>query len=396
MHNLTNAQCRLVQAAIHDATSASLQHLRRFAKPEHLPTCLKRLGEISKLTTTATHLARSPGLSVPNDDSIPNGYESSAFLAANGHAKASQQPVLHYLVCSISTISAENLCRVFSSASTFTNSNLEPHLHIIPVPLYPPSSEMQAKAWSQEYWPTIYKGGNTFGPHAALVASALQDVRGRAGRCMKLARRAGEEVSLAAKGEPIGAVIVARSAGEVASVAALAGDARWHHMDKAGEQGSGNVTAHAVMRAIGMVAKKRRALVQRGLAGDRESEEQALDSDCPLTSLERDVYTTYTMAHDGYLCLDMELYITHEPCVMCSMAILHSRFSRVVFGQRMPSTGGLGATSQNSSDSAIANSGQGLGYGLFWRQELNWRHLVWQWVAEDDSQTIIGSQDVHV
>lgn len=293
-------------------------------------------------------------------------------------------------------MAGEDLRTIFSSVGVSLGINLEPHLRIIPVPLYPPSSEEQARDWSQEYWPAVYKGGNPFGPHPALVARALEDIRSRAGRCIGLARRAGEEALLAAKGEPIGAVIVDRSGGEGASVLALAGDARWHNIDTDEEQVNGNVTAHAVMRAIGMLARKRRAPLYKGLAAERDSEFSDLDADRPLTPLERNVYTTSTAARDGYLCLDLELYITHEPCVMCSMAILHSRFARVIFGQRMLRTGGLTAVSQNNSDSNINDSDQGLGYGLFWRQELNWRHLAWQWVADDDLQPLISNQDVHV
>ena len=212
---------------------------------------------------------------------------------------------------------------------------------------------------------------------------------------MSLARRAGKEVSLAAKGEPIGAVIVDRSGGEGAFVVATAGDARWHCIEKAEEQGSGNVTAHAVMRAIGMVARKRRTPLHKGLAGEPDLEQSDLELDRPLTPLEMDVYTTSTVARDGYLCLDLELYVTHEPCVMCSMAILHSRFSKVIFGQRMLRTGGLTAEPQNDCDSDIKNHEQGLGYGLFWRQELNWRYLAWQWVADDEQPTIISSQNIY-
>lgn len=304
--------------------------------------------------------------------------------------------MLYYLVCPTSVISAEILYTVFSSALTFRDSDLEPPLRIIPVPLHPPSSEKQAKDWSQAYWPTVYRGGNPFGPHPALVAPALEDVRSRAGRCMSLAKLAGEEASLAANGEPIGAVIVDRSGIEGAYVVAVAGDARWYHVAEAEEHGSGNVTAHAVMRAIGMVAWKRRTPLLNGLAGERDSEEPDFDTNRPLTSLERDVYDTSTIGRNGYLCLDLELYITHEPCIMCSMAILHSRFSRVIFGQRMPRTGGLTGLSQNNKDYDIISNDQGMGYGLFWREELNWRHLAWQWVADDDSRTLIDSPGVHV
>lgn len=188
---------------------------------------------------------------------------------------------------------------------------------------------------------------------------------------MALAQRAADAAQTAGVGEAVGAVIVRRDEGGVAHALAVAGDARW----AGGGAGVavGNVMAHAVLRAVGMVAAKLRRA--EGGSGDpeesAEAQERGVFLDSPLQEpllgpLEQEVFDDDNAAPDGYLCHNLEIYVTHEPCVMCAMALLHSRFGRVVVGKRMPRTG------------ALCGEEGGLGHGLGWRKELNWSLLAWE------------------
>lgn len=107
-----------------------------------------------------------------------------------------------------------------------------------------------------------------------------------------------------------------------------------------------------------------------------------------------------TRSQGGYLCTDLDVYLSHEPCLCCSMGILLSRFRAVIFPRsgRMK-TGGLASESvisatlasniyaspeKSTEESADTESSDDrVYYGLHWRKELNWRALGYEFVEEE-------------
>lgn len=63
-----------------------------------------------------------------------------------------------------------------------------------------------------------------------------------------------------------------------------------------------------------------------------------------------------------YLLSGLHFFTTHEPCIMCSMAILHSRVAAVYFIKDSPQSGGMGSL-----------------YSVHEDRGLNHKFQVWQW-----------------
>lgn len=346
---------KILRDSVIDKIDVDLQHLRRIVKPEYVPSHLR---------------VQFPY--VADEDEL--GY---------------------MFICPASQMSADEIGDLLTSRIDSPFFEYPTPLAIVaaPVPLYAPTTDAQARDWSVKYWPISYKNTNPYGPHPSLVARASAELLGKDGtgvaEKLRVASSVAQDSITMRMGPRIGCVIIARnqdpdyySAEEVVAVGA---DARWYDVDRRQSTSAcnepGNVMAHAVMRAIGMVAQKRLRIsttLESPVGPDSDPvwhdahhDDNFLDT--PLAPLEAEYFARDNLAPYGYLCCDLEIYVTHEPCVMCSMAILHSRFTRCIFGKRMPLTGGMTA------------DGDGLGQGIFWRpSELNWKLLCWEWDNENN------------
>lgn len=282
---------------------------------------------------------------------------------------------------------------IAKALSTIEGLEEDVFIRSVPVPMVAPTSQVQAAMWTQQFWPTVYRKNNPLGPHPSMVSRSTDEITNDATIWMALAHRVAQQSRDAGYGEAIGACIVHRD-GEKASVVALAADARWQYgRGNAGDKG--NPMAHAVLRAISMVAQKLVRCEKR----EQEAQPPVLEfeafQDEPILADEKMVFDTEHPSPNGYLCHDLELYVTHEPCVMCSMAILHSRMGRVVFRHRMPLTGGLCAEDRGHAHSHPAGPQAGRGLGLFWRRELNWTLLGWEWESAGFLKPLLVDYEVH-
>ncbi|KAL9131722.1 MAG: hypothetical protein Q9217_000397 [Psora testacea] len=326
---------RLIDTSILQHDRSLLSHLRRVIRREHLPTSLRL--HMTNDKAGRPHLA--------SETIYAERFRRDSTVDASDASKkavSTPKPLsLHVLLCAAISITHDDVLALLSSSGAFGHCGTGLRILSVPIPLNAPASEEQAQRWSREYWPTVYNKNNPFGPQPVMVHRAGKEIKIQVGTYMNLARTAGRAVADAGVGEDIGAVIVDRTRTQNPSVLVVAGDGRWKGQEDNKQQGVGNAMAHAVMRAIGMVAQKRRVCSENPQGYRLDDVHQAAFAETPLTPMEHEIYSRPTNISGGYLCLDLEIYITHEPCVMCCMALLHSRFGRVVFGTGMARTGGL-------------------------------------------------------
>lgn len=124
--------------------------------------------------------------------------------------------------------------------------------------------------------------------------------------------------------DPVGAVIVDPKSGQIIAVG--------HDLTR------DHPLHHAVMVCIDLVAWAQGGGVYRY---EKHPACRYTALDLKLFTGQREAACASEERAQPYICTGYELYVTREPCVMCAMALVHSRISRVFYGVASPD-GALG------------------------------------------------------
>lgn len=87
------------------------------------------------------------------------------------------------------------------------------------------------------------------------------------------------------------------------------------------------------------------AMTQGGGAWDQPQKQSTCVMASIVTIVNAEQDSTTTKKTGPYLCTGYDVYVTREPCVMCAMALVHSRVRRVFYGCHKTDgePGGLGS-----------------------------------------------------
>ncbi|KND98205.2 hypothetical protein QG37_04970 [Candidozyma auris] len=190
------------------------------------------------------------------------------------------------------------------------------NIRLTRVPINLPTTKDESHQWSDEFWPISWKGNPL---HWELLHANL-DLE-----CEK--RIIDQLVSFASNSKPItcGTIIAQSYSDGKVKLLTSTKDHRDEHP-----------LHHSVMKAIESIASI-----------ERHNRLSFSDKDSELS----------------YLCQDLVVYTTHEPCTMCCMGLVHSRIGRLVY--IWPHEKG-----------AVESS-----YFIGDRKDLNWKFEIWRWTG---------------
>ena len=204
------------------------------------------------------------------------------------------------------------------------------------VPAGPPPDRAAAAEWGV-HWPLSV---TSCPARADADADAVPEAEAAAMRAGIAAAEQQAAAAAAAGGRCNGAVIVDPATGAVVAAGRDAslprpggGFAGWR------EGGAGaHPLRHAVIAALDEAARRDLATYHAPTTAQAAAELQGLDAAGVKRKHEASVALA---APRPYLCTGWDCYVVHEPCMMCAMALVHSRVRRVVYARPDAAAGAL-------------------------------------------------------
>ena len=203
------------------------------------------------------------------------------------------------------------------------------------VPAETPPDRVAAAEWGQ-HWPLNV---TSCPARAAADADAVSDAAAAAMRAGIAAAMRHAAQAAAEGGRCNGAVIVDPATGDVvaagrdASLPRPGGFAGWR-----GGGAGAHPLRHAVMAALDEAARRDLATYRAPTTAQAASELLGLDAAGVKRKHEE---SAAAAAPRPYLCTGWDCYVVHEPCLMCAMALVHSRVRRVVYARPDAAAGAL-------------------------------------------------------
>lgn len=259
-------------------------------------------------------------------------------ILKNNTPELRQRPIsiLQTIICSANLFNnEEEILALIKEQGNIELNNGDLKFYQRQIPKNPAETKEISQEWSSNYWPMAWKGN----PNHQILKSNNFNISQERAMINKLLDFLRDKQTTNCNDVPVVTIIAKPSNGvEEHKILSVSFDDRNTHP-----------LEHSVIKAIKEIAENERI---------RRAGIEPTNDDIDKDDL-------------NYLCHNLLVYTTHEPCVMCSMALVHSRIGRVIYLKDVPETGGLTSN-----------------YQLGDRDGLNWKYEIWKWTGKEELQRL--------